>query len=304
MYLNKDNNKKSPRRKWWWLLILLLIIPIRVYIGQQKAAEGERLTANGERSTANGGVPQGRDVNNPMQAEGAAWGNGTANGERKTVNGEQDSPSFGGGRGEVSLYATLGVSQLVADVAGDMQPAGMAPGVGVECSYFFARHWGVTLGVEAAFFNVRLFNAAVDAEAGGNAAALSLQKRTDKLYATYLRFPLWLRFRTPIGRHELQIAGGGSFDLALAGRQRTETEWRTGDGSKRSETTTGSLSFGNSASIAAEAGIRWRLGERWGLYTGVYAGYGLSDVLPANNALPGVTRIRLLPVGAKVKISF
>jgi hypothetical protein len=210
----------------------------------------------------------------------------------------------GQGRWELSLYATLGVSQLVADAAGDMQPAGMAPGVGVECSYFFARHWGVTVGVEAAFFNVRLFTPYIGTDAPADIAAWYLRKRTERLYATCLRIPLWLRFRAPVRRHEFQVAGGGAFDLALAGRRRTEAEWRTGDGSERRETATGSLSFGHGVSVAAEAGVRWRLCKRWGLYTGVYAGYGLSNVLPAGDALPGVESIRLLSAGAKVKIAF
>ena len=41
---------------------------------------------NGEWRTEKGGVPKGRDVHNPMRAEGAAWGGRDVRGERKTDN--------------------------------------------------------------------------------------------------------------------------------------------------------------------------------------------------------------------------
>ena len=207
-------------------------------------------------------------------------------------------------RYEAGLYATFGLAQLLADLpAGSMYPAGLSPGFGAEFTYYFARHWGVGAGAEVAFFSVRLFNAGIGVEESGNPATSYLLKHTSHVKATYLRVPLWLRFRTPLGRHEFQAAAGGMFDLALTGSRRIETVMRTGD-SPATETvvTNGSLRFGHGISLAAEAGLRWRLGEHWGIYAGVYGGYGLTGVQPSGNALPGVENIHLLSASVKVKI--
>jgi hypothetical protein len=196
------------------------------------------------------------------------------------------------------VYGTVGLSQLVSNVStGEMQPAGLAPGFGADFTYFFARHWGVAAGLEAAFFGSRLFNARFNV---GQPGVNSLTKHTCRLYATYLRIPLWLRFRTPLRRHELRASLGGSFDLALAGRYRTETRLRTG-GSTEAATTSGSVRFGSGASLGGEAGLRWRLGAHWGLYTGVYAGYGLPSVFAGSDGLP-VVDTHLFAAGAKLGV--
>jgi hypothetical protein len=252
------------------------------------------------------------DSSTPLRSARNDGTQGTADGTRDTANviateepalPEEPAPSGELAKYELGVYGTLGLSQLVM-AEGSMQPDGVAPGFGADFTYYFAQHWGITAGVEAAYFNMRLFSAGVGVDNPGDASTSYLLKRTVRLHAAYLRVPLWLRFRTPAGRHEFQAAAGGMFDLALAGRQRTETERRTGSSpANGTEITTASLRFGHGVSLAAEAGWRWRLGKRWGLYTGVYGGYGLSNVLPSGNALPGEDNIRLLSVGAKVKIA-
>jgi hypothetical protein len=42
-----------------------------------------------------GNASGGRDMNNPMQAEGAAWGSDTVNGERPTANGKTNHKKSG-----------------------------------------------------------------------------------------------------------------------------------------------------------------------------------------------------------------
>jgi hypothetical protein len=199
------------------------------------------------------------------------------------------------------------LAQLLAD-AGSMQPGGLAPGVGADVTYFFAPHWGVGAGAEAAFFRVRLFNADIGVAQPGNPATSYLLKHTRQLRATYLRLPLWLRFRTPLRRHQFYAALGASFDLPLAGRLRTETAQRTGScPATQTEIATQTLRFGFSAGLLAETGLRWTLSRHWGLYTGLYAGYGLTNVAPSGDALfPsfgwGRGEVNLLSAGVKVKI--
>jgi hypothetical protein len=199
------------------------------------------------------------------------------------------------------MYATLGSAALSGDItAGALRPAAVAAGVGADYSWFFARQWGIGAGVEAAFPNAQLSSGNI---APAPNAASSLYKHTTRLYATYLRLPLWLRFRAPVWRHWFHVAAGASLDLALTGHHRTETTVRTGN-STQTAVTTGLLSFGHGASLIAETGLRWTLDSEWGIYTGAYAAYGLSDIMPAagNDALRNVERLNLLQVGVKVKI--
>jgi hypothetical protein len=204
-------------------------------------------------------------------------------------------------RYEVGVYGTYGMAELSGKMAaGSMQPAAPAPGVGVDFSWCFAPRWGVAVGVEAAFPAVLLSSTGIEAAAAG--AALSLRKRATRVDAVYLRVPLWLRFCTPAQRHRFYAALGASLDLTLSGRYRTEETTRTGS-DIQTGVTSGSLPFGHGASLAAEAGWRWSLARRWGLYAGAYAAYGLSDIaLYGHDTLQDVESISLLLVGVKVKI--
>jgi hypothetical protein len=207
---------------------------------------------------------------------------------------------------ELGIYGTLGTAQLAGNIAsGSMRPAAIAAGVGADFSWYFARHWGVGIGVEAAFPNVRLFDGEIDRALQGSDATSTLHKRTTYINAAYLRLPLWLRFRAPVRRHWFYAAAGASFDIALAGRYRTETELYTGDNvPPQVGETSGSLSFGHGVSLAAETGFRWTLARHWGLYTGAYATYGLLDVLPTGtDVLRDVQRLNLLQAGVKVGIT-
>jgi hypothetical protein len=184
-----------------------------------------------------------------------------------------------------------------------MRPAGVLPGFGADFTWYFAQHWGVTAGAEAAFFNVRLFTVNISTHSSGSPPYLL--KQSSRVNATYLRIPLWLRFRAPLGRHWFYAAAGLSADLALSGHYRTETEMRTGSSAATQTTiTTGSLSFGHGASLAAETGLRWTLAEHWGLYTGLYAGYGLPDTRPSGDTFSEIGETHLLSAGMKVKIAF
>jgi hypothetical protein len=237
-----------------------------------------------------------------------SYGQQPENGEGRMVNGEgrtEQSP-FSVARSpfpnyEVSMYATLGAAALSGNItAGSLRPAAMAAGVGADVSWYFTRHWGIGAGVEAAFPNLQLSSGSIVRTPN---AAATLHKRSSRIDATCLRLPLWLCFHTPVRRHWLYAAAGASLDFALTGRYRTETTVRTGS-HIQTATTHGMLSFRHGASLIAEAGFRWTLDSEWGIYTGVYTAYGLSDICPANNdILHDVTRLNLLLAGVKVKIT-
>jgi hypothetical protein len=200
-----------------------------------------------------------------------------------------------------------------------MEVTGIAPVFGAEFAYYFARHWGVSLGAGVSWYSIRLMTSGITLD---NAARI-LILHDETLRATYIGIPLLVQFRTPVfSRHTFHAAAGGRLDLAVAGRYRVSSSRRLAVAGSTVETfeNSGSVSFRPGVSLLAETGICWALGGHWGIYTGAYAGYGLSDVLPAASSdapqglgtgsllnlrnrkgAPYVEDIHLLQVGARIK---
>jgi hypothetical protein len=224
-------------------------------------------------------------------------------------------------RYQFGVYGGGGVQQLLAGVTGgSMEELGLAPTFGAEFAYYFASHWGVSLGADVSFYGVRLIASGVTS---GDDARI-VNRHDEALRATYIGVPLLLQFRAPVWRrHTVQAAAGGRFDFAVAGSYRVTGSRQAIVAGSTAEifTYSGTASFRPGVTLFAEAGVRWSLGKQWGLYTGAYAGYGLSDVLrdgaatqePGTGSLlnlrntngtPYINNIRLLPAGVKLKISY
>jgi hypothetical protein len=173
------------------------------------------------------------------------------------------------------------VQQLVASTAGcSMEEEGLAPTFGAEFAWYFSKHWGVSLGADVSRYSVRLMASGVTPQ---NTDRI-LTQHNEVLRATYVGVPLLMQFRTPAwGRHTLHAAAGARLDLAVHGSYSVTGRHRLVAAGSTDEpfAYSGKVSFRPGASLLAETGICWALSKRWGLYTGLYAGYGLSDVIPA-----------------------
>ena len=234
------------------------------------------------------------------------------------------APSSGWSRWEASFHAGAGVQQLLAGAAGcSMEEGGLSPTFGVDFTRYFARRWGVSLGADVSFYNVRLIASGAALED----ASRVVTRHDETLRATYVGIPLLLHFRVPVWRrHAFHAAAGGRFDFAVYDSYRVDGVRQAITAGSVAEpfTHSGKASFLPGVSLLAEAGMRWSLDKHWGIYTGAYAGYGLSDVLPdaSPDALtqepgtgsllnqynkqgqPYVEDIRLLQVGVKLKLSY
>jgi hypothetical protein len=207
-------------------------------------------------------------------------------------------------RYEASLHGTFGMSQLSDGITGgSMRTTGALPGFGAEFTWYFDNYRGVSIGADAAFFKARLFTS--DFGTSTQDGSLYVREQTSQFSATYLRIPLLLRLRMPLRRHWFYAAAGISCDIALDGRHHTETEETAGNRPHpETAVTDESLPFSNGVALITEAGLRWSLGEHWGIYTGVYAGYGITNVAPQNDALIKAGKMNPLSAGAKVAITF
>jgi hypothetical protein len=224
---------------------------------------------------------------------------------------------------EARLYGGGGIGQLVAGASGcSMEEGDMAPNFGLELAYYFARQWGVSLGTDVSFYNVRLLMSGTASEDAGS----MLTRHEETLRAAYLGIPLLMQFRVPVwGRHTFHAAAGGRLDLVVYDSYRATGIRRVAVAGSTIEPFghSGKAALRTGASLVAETGLRWALSQRWGVYTGAYAGYGLFDVLPAASGVitqepgtgsllnqrnkqgaPYVDNIHLLQVGVRVKATY
>jgi hypothetical protein len=185
-------------------------------------------------------------------------------------------------RWEFGVYGTAGFTQLLATMsAGAMQADRLHVGGGADITCFFSPRWGLSAGIEIASADARL--SAADIQQGNNFTSV-LVKQEETLAATFLHIPLMAQFRLPVRRHFFYAAAGAKFDLALSGSYHATGSRHSSTAADEAWNASGSLRFGHGASLAAESGVRWTLRRKWGLYTGIYAAYGLSDIRPEAGA--------------------
>jgi hypothetical protein len=216
---------------------------------------------------------------------------------------------------EFSLHVGGGVSTLRYHSAVPTPSGSAGVGLGVGYTCFFNSRWGVATGIEAGFFGGTLKSEQLE---GVALQQYTYEGRSEPMHfnslfsgyeerqrATYLHIPLMARYRQAImDNHQLRAAAGLKFGFALAGSYDAKAEGlvttgyfpesgRTfedmpnhGFGAYTQPAWHGDLAFGFDAALALEAGVRWTLSERWGLYTGFFLDYGLTDVAPARTGAP------------------
>jgi hypothetical protein len=222
-------------------------------------------------------------------------------------------------RWEFGVYGTAGLAQLLTTMpAGAMRADRLHGGVGADITCFFSPRWGLTAGIEIAAAGARL--SASEVQQGNNFTSV-LVKQEETLAATFLHIPLTAQFRWPAGRHFVYAAAGAKLDLALGGSYRVTGSRRSGTAAAAALNTSGDLRFRHGVSLLAETGVRWTLRRKWGLYTGIYAACGLSDIRPEGseaaagrlgdnsllfvrraNGEPYVDAIRLFAAGVTIKL--
>jgi hypothetical protein len=216
-------------------------------------------------------------------------------------------------RHEVSIYGTFGWASLWHTSSG-LSSSGESfdkLGGGAGYTFFFHPQWGITTGAEVAIFGTTMHGKKIT---GSVPETYSYGADTEPMYfnsklkdyeetqrATYIHIPLLLQFQTA-GYHKFYMAVGAKAGFALSGKyEATAASLETsgylpesaqtftnmpnhGFTTVRKPSWTGTLDLGLNVALAVEIGARWAMGKHVALYTGLYADYGLLDVLPEKTA--------------------
>ena len=212
-----------------------------------------------------------------------------------------------------SLYYKVSIPPSLKLGAPKWNPSfldGLGGGGGFGMIVHLNKHWGFSTGLEAAWYRAKI--SAIDGlimsyEIVNPEDRLFFNKNnfveTQEVIA--LELPLALQFMTPFGaakRHNFYVEAGGRLSYALkAGYVQNQSEkitaalWKKDKGfvsasggaeeinpfwkdhkspelEKRYE---GKLDMGLNLMGTLETGVRWRLGQGMGLYTGIYANLGI-----------------------------
>jgi len=211
---------------------------------------------------------------------------------------------------ELSVYGFGGFPGIQLKTSSDLTSEnGFPGGFGIGYTYSFSPKWAIASGIEMASYSSKV-----------NAAALSYRKAMTYSYnghsepmffnssvsgyeeqqtALYLHIPLLAQFRLPAKKHEWYASAGAKFGFALSGKyestSKTLNTWaefpetglsfpdlpRHGLSPSSNVSWEGDLDLGFNVSLSIETGMRWRLSDNLGLYTGVYLDYGLTDISPS-----------------------
>ena len=212
---------------------------------------------------------------------------------------------------EISLWGSFGYSTLNYDLSfGDKKcKLGWAAGLGYN--YYFNYHWSLGLGVEysvlaaeAAFPNFR-DNYLTPAPTSNPLVRFAIEARTadfKQVYdLVYLNVPITLQYQTDLWkRHKFYVAGGFKVGYALDALYSSEGKFYTeGYDVTQSGQKTGTIyaqknhGFGShdgykndetfdvndiNVMLTVEPGVKWRLSDKFSLYTGVFVDYGLTEI--------------------------
>jgi hypothetical protein len=212
---------------------------------------------------------------------------------------------------EVSLYGLGGLPGLQLKTSSDLTTGKEFPGgFNIGYSYSLSPKWGIVSGIELVSYSSKVNATNITSR---KESLYSYDGRSETMFfnssvngyeetqkATYLHIPLMAKFRLPaLKSHEWYASAGAKFGFALSGKYEStansivtsgefpETGLSFNDlplhgfGTSNGVSWDGDLDFGFNAALSVETGIRWRLSDNWGLYTGVYLDYGLTDVSPA-----------------------
>jgi len=203
---------------------------------------------------------------------------------------------------EVSVNAGGGLSSLLYSPEFGSQSNSFGGKFGAGYTFFFAPQWGVTTGIETAFYNSSFEgNCNVSYEIPNNTGIpgkmffnADFKNYEETQQALLLQIPLMLQFQTT-GKHKFYAALGGRIGLPISASYESKGSVYARGYSEYTanyyDENDNPLLFGNfdvntsedldlNVAImgALEAGMKWNLGNQWNLYTGIYFDYAFNNV--------------------------
>lgn len=202
-------------------------------------------------------------------------------------------------KSEFSIYGGAGISTFRYErwnsVSTDRKnrPGGVA---GLGYSLFFGEHWGLNTGVEVAFYYATLESPLVTSSYMVNNGTNSFRfiARQNAYYerqrTSLMQIPLMVQYQTG-GRNKFYAALGAKLGIPLESKYKllvggletsaydvnTGVETPLGTYGRYAEPR-GDLDFKLAGVGSVEAGVKWRLSDKFSLYTGVYYDHGFTNI--------------------------
>jgi len=220
--------------------------------------------------------------------------------------------TMGQAQHEVSLTGTAGTStmsmihnyEINSETGG-----GISFGAGLEYAYRLSPEFALSTGIETVSFTSVINAEAIDTR---SEKLYAFDENTETMFflsritnfkesqkVTYLRIPLMARYSmSAMDIHEWYVAAGAKFGFALSGNYKGSADKITTSGYfPLTEQTfqnlprhgfvtedyplwNGKMKPGFNIALSGEIGFRWTISSQWGLYTGAYIDYGLTNVTP------------------------
>ena len=211
---------------------------------------------------------------------------------------------------EISVYGGGGLSSLNYKPTFGDQKLRLGGHTGIGYHFFFAPKWAIGTGLEFACYNAKFTMNNLDVrymttDRDGDRFEFRsmVNDYEEKQRATMLQIPLMLQFQTPMAESTRQFyaAAGGKIGFPLNGKYNNkasfinagyyahenalyDTQEFMGFGAFPNRKTKGGLDFKTAFFLSAEAGIKWRLNDKFSLYTGAYLDLGLNNIVKTQNA--------------------
>ncbi len=211
-------------------------------------------------------------------------------------------------RHEFSINAGSGMSSLQTKPTEGNDLWNWTAQAGLGYRFFFSQHWGIGTGVNFAAYNGGIsiddYSSSQNTINPSGTAFNFLVSSTDykeSLQAMMITIPLMVQFQTR-GKTAFYAALGGKAAIPVSTTGRTEGSFTstgkydninvtykdlprygfvTDQAFPVNET---DLTLNTAFMLSGELGVKWRLGKSTSLYTGIYADYGLNDILEKETA--------------------
>jgi len=256
---------------------------------------------------------------------------------------------------EFSANAGGGLSTLLYNPNVGVQSNGFGYAFGLGYTFNFSENWAILTGADLAFYNSSYeakalsYSYAIAHPPISPTPPVGSDTRFEVTYeytnyeenqaATYLNIPIMAQFSTS-GNNKFYVAAGAKIGIPISatykidGGQLTLTGYsyytagekytkEHGFGSS-SPTNEADMDFKLSCMLSLEMGAKWKLAERWNLYTGIYFDYGLNNISDTNEkrmveynesgnhiynsaiqSMPAnIDGINNMAIGLKIKVSF
>ena len=210
---------------------------------------------------------------------------------------------------EFSVYGGGGLSGLNYKPTFGDRNLGFGGHFGLGYHYFFSPKWALGTGAELGFYrskfkmdDLKFQFETTDFQGIDFQFRSTVNDFEEKQRAMLLQIPLMLQHQSDMPDSKYQFFGALGVKAGFSLREKYkntgtfhnagyyafenalyDTQQFMGFGEFRDRKSEGNLDFKTAFFLAAEAGLKWKLNEKWSLYTGLYLDYGLNNVQKTQN---------------------